>query len=59
MCTMVTLHGIFNNTAKSESVSYAFSDGSTNYCMQEDFFCSATMKEIIAVQHYSVTFAYQ
>lgn len=56
---MVTLHGIFNNTAKSESMSYAFSDGSTNNCMQEDFFCSATMKEIIAVQHYSVTFAYQ
>lgn len=55
---MVTLHGIFNNIAKSESMSYAFSDGSTNDCMQEDF-CSATMKEIIAVQHYSVKFAYQ
>lgn len=58
MCTMVTLHGIFNNTAESESMSYAFSDGSTNNCMQGDF-CSATMKEIIAAQHYSVKFAYQ
>lgn len=38
MCTMVTLHGIFNNTGKSESMSCAFSDGSTNDCMQEDFF---------------------
>lgn len=58
MCTMVTLHGIFNNITKSESMSYAFSDGSTKNCMQ-DYFCSATMKEIIAVQHYSVKFAYQ
>jgi len=58
MCTMVTLHGIFNNIAKSESMSYAISNGSTNDCMQKDF-CSATMKEIIAVQRYSVKFAYQ
>lgn len=58
MCTMVTLHAIFNNTAKSKSMSYAFGGGSTNDCMQEDF-CSATMKGIIAVRHYSVKFAYQ
>jgi len=55
---MVTLHAIFNNTAKSKSMSYAFGGGSTNDCMQEDF-CSATMKGIIAVRHYSVKFAYQ